>query len=103
MRPWPPASLPKARLKTNGAARTLVCRVARLLARGVRPERMCLLTFSRRAAREMLDRAGRMSEADGSRVRGGTFHAVANRLLRRHGRALGLSPSFTVLDQSDAV
>ncbi|MHB8467570.1 MAG: ATP-dependent helicase, partial [Acidimicrobiales bacterium] len=82
----------------SGKTRTLACRVARLLASGVRPERILLLTFSRRAAREMLARV----EAEGaSRVWGGTFHAVANRLLRQHGAAVGLRAGFTVLDQGD--
>ena len=65
------------------------------------PERILLLTFSRRGAREMLSRAERMTGADAGRVWGGTFHAVANRLLRLHGRPLGLRPDFTVLDQAD--
>jgi len=87
----------------TGKTTTLAARVAHLLAGGVRPERMLLLTFSRRAAREMLTRAGRLSgHPEASRVWGGTFHAVANRLLRLHGRALGLRPDFTVLDQGDA-
>jgi len=86
----------------SGKTRTLACRVARLLSAGVRPERILLLTFSRRAAREMLTRAGQMAESDGARrVWGGTFHAVANRLLRQHGQAVGLRPGFTVLDQGD--
>src|SRR2546425_5622568 len=86
----------------SGKTRTLACRVARLLAGGVRPERILLLTFSRRAAREMLTRAGQMAEVDGARrVWGGTFHAVANRLLRQHGAAVGLRQGFTVLDQGD--
>ena len=86
----------------SGKTRTLACRVARLLADGTRPERILLLTFSRRAAREMLTRAGQLAESDGSRrVWGGTFHAVGNRLLRQHGAAVGLRPGFTVLDQSD--
>ncbi len=75
----------------SGKTRTLACRVARLLAGGVRPERILLLTFSRRAAREMLTRAGQLAETEGARrVWGGTFHAVGNRLLRavrRCGRA----------------
>jgi DNA helicase-2/ATP-dependent DNA helicase PcrA len=88
----------------TGKTTTLAARVAWLVAeRGVRPERIVLLTFSRRAAREMIARAERSTGARGAgRVWGGTFHAVANRLLRLHGRALGLSPSFTVLDQTDA-
>ncbi len=86
----------------SGKTKTLACRVARLLSSGVRPERILLLTFSRRAAREMLTRAGHMSDTDGARrVWGGTFHAVANRLLRQHGAAVGLRPGFTVLDQGD--
>jgi DNA helicase-2/ATP-dependent DNA helicase PcrA len=87
----------------TGKTTTLAARVSHLLASGVRPERLLLLTFSRRAAREMLSRAGRTSgHPDASRVWGGTFHAVANRLLRLHGRALGIRPDFTVLDQADA-
>ena len=86
----------------SGKTRTLACRVARLLAGGVMPERILLLTFSRRAAREMLHRAGQLAEADGARrIWGGTFHAVGNRLLRMHGAAVGLRPGFTVLDQGD--
>jgi DNA helicase II / ATP-dependent DNA helicase PcrA len=87
----------------SGKTRTLACRVARLLTDGVRPERILLLTFSRRAAREMLGRAGQVAQVDGARrVWGGTFHAVAHRLLRQHGTAVGLRPGFTVLDQGDA-
>jgi len=86
----------------SGKTKTLACRVARLLAGGTRPERIVLLTFSRRAAREMLSRAGRLAEAEGARqVWGGTFHAVANRLLHQHGAAVGLRAGFTVLDQGD--
>jgi DNA helicase-2/ATP-dependent DNA helicase PcrA len=87
----------------TGKTTTLAARVAVLLDRGVRAERILLLTFTRRAAREMLARAEVLSgHPDASRVWGGTFHAVGNRLLRLHGRALGLSPDFTVLDQGDA-
>jgi hypothetical protein len=90
----------------TGKTTTLACRVAALIERGVRPERILLLTFSRRASREMLARAERATGAQKAgqqtgRVWGGTFHAVGNRLLRLHGRALGLAPDFTVLDQAD--
>jgi DNA helicase-2/ATP-dependent DNA helicase PcrA len=86
----------------SGKTKTLAHRVARLLSSGVRPERILLLTFSRRAAREMLTRAAQIAESDGARrVWGGTFHAVANRLLRQHGAAVGLRQGFTVLDQGD--
>jgi DNA helicase II / ATP-dependent DNA helicase PcrA len=91
----------------TGKTTTLASRVAWLLAQGVLPERLLLLTFSRRAAREMTSRAERIAAehdcgADASRIWSGTFHAIGNRLLRLHGRALGLDPSFTVLDQPDA-
>jgi DNA helicase-2/ATP-dependent DNA helicase PcrA len=86
----------------SGKTMTLAARVAHLIERGVRPERILLLTFSRRAAREMVSRAQRLvARDDTGRVWGGTFHAIGNRLLRLHGRALGLSPDFTVLDQAD--
>src|SRR5437870_9393395 len=87
----------------TGKTTTVAARVAWLVAeRAVPPERILLLTYSRRAARDLLGRAQRMTgRTDAGRVWGGTFHAVANRLLRIHGRALGLSPSFTVLDQAD--
>ncbi len=86
----------------SGKTMTLAARVASLIERGTRPERILLLTFSRRGAREMLSRAERLTaHDDAGRVWGGTFHAVGNRLLRLHGRALGLTPDFTVLDQAD--
>ncbi len=87
----------------TGKTRTLACRVAWLLQGGVAPDRIMLLTFTRRAAAEMLSRAARLvSGQTATRVWGGTFHAVANRLLRRYGRFIGLSPDFTVMDQADA-
>jgi DNA helicase-2/ATP-dependent DNA helicase PcrA len=90
----------------TGKTMTLACRVAHLIGTGTRPERILLLTFTRRAAREMLARAARMSEAAAKDVRGrlwgGTFHAVGNRLLRAFGREVGVRPDFTVMDQSDA-
>ena len=78
----------------TGKTTTLAARVSCLLERGVRPERVLLLTFSRRAAREMLERAERQGRhRDAGRVWGGTFHAVANRLLWIHGRTLGRPPA----------
>ncbi|MEX2274710.1 MAG: ATP-dependent helicase [Actinomycetota bacterium] len=86
----------------TGKTATLAARVARLLDRGIAPQRIMLLTFSRRGAREMLSRAERMTgDGAAAQVWGGTFHAVANRLLRTHGKAVGLLPDFTVLDQAD--
>jgi DNA helicase-2/ATP-dependent DNA helicase PcrA len=87
----------------SGKTWTLACRVARLVDRGVLPERILLLTFTRRAAREMLSRAERLTgERSVGRAWGGTFHSVGNRLLRLHGRALGLRPDFTVMDRTDS-
>ncbi len=86
----------------TGKTWTLACRVAHLIEQGVPPERILLLTFSRRAAREMLSRAGRLVDQNRTgKVWGGTFHAMANRLLRLYGRPIGLAPDFTVLDQAD--
>ncbi len=89
----------------TGKTRTLAYRVAYLVAQGAPPERILLLTFTRRAAEEMLSRAeGVLRRAGDVRGRawGGTFHATASRLLRLHGQAAGLSPDFTVLDGGDA-
>jgi DNA helicase II / ATP-dependent DNA helicase PcrA len=88
----------------SGKTKTLACRVAFLIANGTPPEKILLLTFTRRAAREMLSRAASALGRDSaltSQVWGGTFHAVANRLLRVYGRAVSLAPEFTILDQSD--
>jgi DNA helicase-2/ATP-dependent DNA helicase PcrA len=89
----------------TGKTRTLAYRVAYLISQGVPPDRLLLLTFTRRAAEEMLTRAGAVLRQIGSvreRVWGGTFHAAANRLLRTYANVVGLSPEFTVLDQGDA-
>jgi len=85
----------------TGKTKTLAGRVAHLIAGGVPPQRICLLTFTRRAAAELLRRAEAGTSATGH-VWGGTFHATVNRLLRLHGRTLGLDPDFTVIDQADA-
>ncbi|MEO0081759.1 MAG: ATP-dependent helicase [candidate division WOR-3 bacterium] len=86
----------------TGKTRTLAYRVAWLIRQGVPAERILLLTFTRRAAQEMLSRAHALCRQSTRKVWGGTFHAVANRLLRSFGRAVGLSPSFTVVDEGDA-
>ena len=86
----------------TGKTRTLVYRVAYLVETGVEPERIALLTFTRRAAREMLGRAGRLLDGRCERVQGGTFHAFCLQVLRRHAAAAGLPERFTVLDASDA-
>ena len=80
----------------------LVYRVAHLIERGVKAERILLLTFTRRAAQEMLSRAERLVGRTSKRVQGGTFHATAHRLLRRYGQAAGLPKDFTIMDQGDS-
>jgi DNA helicase II / ATP-dependent DNA helicase PcrA len=90
----------------TGKTQTLAHRVAALVARGADPRRILLLTFSRRAAQEMIRRAarllGRRGPADATLPWAGTFHAVANRLLRHHAAEIGLDPAFTLLDREDA-
>jgi DNA helicase-2/ATP-dependent DNA helicase PcrA len=89
----------------SGKTRTLAYRVAYLIATGADPSRILLLTFTRRASEEMLKRAAAVVELGArasGRVWGGTFHAIANRLLRTYAAAAGLNPDFTVMDQSDA-
>jgi DNA helicase II / ATP-dependent DNA helicase PcrA len=86
----------------SGKTRTLVYRVARLVESGVPPAQILLLTFTRKAAEQMLARASALVGGSCDRVAGGTFHSFANTVLRRAGRALGLEPGFTILDRSDA-
>ncbi len=87
----------------TGKTTTLSARVGHLLDRGVAPERILLLTFTRRSAREIISRV-RASRRDErvQRVAGGTFHSVAHATLRRHYSSLGLSDGFGVLDQPDS-
>jgi DNA helicase-2/ATP-dependent DNA helicase PcrA len=90
----------------TGKTQTLAHRVAALIARGADSRRILLLTFSRRAAHEMTRRALRLldrrSPADAALPWAGTFHAIANRLLRHHAQEVGLDPAFTLLDREDA-
>jgi len=86
----------------SGKTRTLIYRVAYLIDKGVDPTSILLLTFTRKAAQEMLQRAGLLIGARSETVAGGTFHSVANMLLRRYGRPIGLEPGFTILDRGDA-
>src|SRR6478752_6039385 len=85
----------------TGKTQTLAHRVATLIARGADPRRILLLTFSRRAAQEMTRRAARLVNGVRGRASGagdagltwaGTFHAIANRLLRHHAPEIGLAP-----------
>ncbi len=86
----------------TGKTRTLVYRVAHLLNEGVPPDRILLLTFTRRSAQEMLSRVERLVGNASRQVHGGTFHATGHRLLRRFGGAAGVASDFSIMDQSDA-
>ena len=85
----------------TGKTTTLSARVAWLIEQGTAPERIVLLTFTRRAAREMLQRV-RTWTGGRAGVLGGTFHSVAHRFVRMHAASLGLGPQFTILDAGDA-
>ncbi len=86
----------------SGKTRTLVYRVAHLLEQGVAPDSILLLTFTRKASQEMLWRAGHLLNESCNRVVGGTFHGIANMLLRRYGSQIGFGSSFTIIDRADA-
>ena len=87
----------------TGKTTTLSARVEFLLERGVAPDRILLLTFTRRSAREIIGRVRALRRDERvQRVAGGTFHSVAHHTLRRHHAAVGLPEGFGVLDQSDS-
>ena len=95
----------------TGKTMTLAHRVAHMIIEGVSPERILLLTFTRRASQEMTRRVESIVRASardaiplpaGGLPWSGTFHSIANRLLRRFARNLGLDPGFSVLDRGDA-
>ncbi len=86
----------------SGKTRTLVYRVAYLIDRGIDPASILLVTFTRKAAQEMLSRAGALIGSRSERVTGGTFHSVANTLLRRYGKPISVEPGFTILDRGDS-
>src|SRR5687768_6851597 len=99
-------ALPKPALVIAGAGsgktRTLTYRVAYLLEQGIPPERILLLTFTNKAAREMMRRVHDILGGDLSTLWGGTFHSIGNRILRRNAEKLGYRPDFTILDRDDA-
>ncbi|HKA31695.1 MAG TPA: ATP-dependent helicase [Candidatus Binatia bacterium] len=86
----------------TGKTRTLVYRVARLIDIGVDPRTILLLTFTRRAAEEMLRRASLLIDNRCDKVSGGTFHSFANTVLRHYGRKIDLEPSFSIMDRPDS-
>ncbi len=85
----------------SGKTRTLVYRVARLIMEGIPPESILLLTFTRKAASGMLQRASEITGPACSQVAGGTFHSFAHRMLRSHAHLAGYSPNFTIMDAGD--
>ncbi len=85
----------------SGKTRTLTYRVAYLLENGIDARNILLLTFTNKAARQMLDRVANLLPVDAGGIWGGTFHSIGNRMLRRHGSALGYSSGFTIMDRED--
>ncbi len=86
----------------SGKTRTLTYRVAYLLSKGVDPGSILLLTFTNKAAKEMLKRVEDLTGIEARRFWGGTFHSIGHRLLRMHGDAIGLAKNFTILDSGEA-
>src|SRR3954467_11199801 len=85
----------------SGKTRTLTYRVAYLLENGIDPRNILLLTFTNKAARQMLDRVASLLPFDATGIWGGTFHSIGNRMLRRHGTALGYGSGFSIMDRED--
>ena len=86
----------------SGKTRTLTYRVAYLLAQGVKPGEILLLTFTNKAAKEMLHRVHDLTGVEPGRFWGGTFHSIGNRALRIYGDAIGLPKNFTILDADES-
>src|SRR5437868_10703791 len=86
----------------SGKTRTLIYRVAYLLEQGIPPERILLLTFTNKAAREMMRRVTDLLGSELSTLWGGTFHSIGNRVLRRHAALLGYKADFSIMDRDDA-
>jgi DNA helicase-2/ATP-dependent DNA helicase PcrA len=86
----------------SGKTRTITYRVAYLIERGVHPSEILLLTFTNKAAREMLERVERLLGSSVHGIWGGTFHSIANRLLRMYSDKIGYDRNFTILDSEDA-
>ncbi len=86
----------------SGKTKTITCRMAYLVAQGVSPDKILLLTFTRKASREMIERAGALLKMDCNKIMGGTFHSLCQYMLRFYGHLLGYKPNFTILDRSDS-
>ncbi|PKL43365.1 MAG: ATP-dependent helicase [Candidatus Riflebacteria bacterium HGW-Riflebacteria-1] len=86
----------------SGKTRTLIYRVARMLESGIAPDSILLLTFTRKAAANMLERVAALVGAQGKAVAGGTYHSFSAITLRKYGHYIGLSPAFSIIDEADA-
>jgi len=86
----------------SGKTRTLTYRVAYLMENGILPQHILLLTFTNKAAREMLDRVGALISGDLMGLWGGTFHSIGNRIMRRHPTEAGFAPGFSIMDREDS-
>jgi DNA helicase-2/ATP-dependent DNA helicase PcrA len=86
----------------SGKTRTLTYRVARLVEAGVPPSSILLLTFTRKAAQQMLERATELLDSRCDKVAGGTFHSFGNSILRKYASHMGLDPGFAIMDRVDA-
>src|SRR5690348_10765670 len=86
----------------SGKTRTLIYRVAYLLEQGIPPDRILLLTFTNKAAKEMMRRVADLLGQELASLWGGTFHSIGSRILRQHAGALGYQRDFTILDREDA-
>src|SRR6266849_3792399 len=85
-----------------GKTRTLIYRVAYLLEQGIPAERILLLTFTNKAAKEMMRRVADLLGQELASLWGGTFHSISNRILRQHANLLGYQRDFTIMDREDA-
>src|SRR5690348_2213579 len=85
----------------SGKTRTLTYRVAYLLEQGIPPDRVLLLTFTNKAAKEMMRRVADLLGQELPSLWGGTFHSIANRVLRQHAPLLGFERDFSILDRED--
>jgi len=86
----------------SGKTRTLTYRVAYLIESGIDPHRILLLTFTNKSAHEMVNRVESIMPCEVGRIWGGTFHHIANRILRVHSGRLGIDSNYTIMDQTDA-
>ena len=86
----------------TGKTRTIVYRVAYLVELGIKPEHILLLTFTRKAAQEMLRRAAILLDYRCEKISGGTFHSFANNVLRKHAPLINYDRNYTILDQGEA-